>query len=79
MKIKKTINERIEVDLTDYSAATVRQALGQIKRHIDDVARVNYMADTIDACSHCGSTWEIDDDGSPMCCAKAYTEWEVKP
>jgi len=27
-------------------------------------------------CSHCYSTWEVDENGVPMCCQEAITEHE---
>ena len=30
-----------------------------------------------DQCSHCGYTWELDDEGVPVCCDKAITEHEA--
>jgi len=31
-----------------------------------------------DQCSFCGSEWEIDNDGVPMCCQDAIKEMEIK-
>ena len=31
-----------------------------------------------DQCSHCGYTWEVDDEGCPVCCNKAVAEWEAE-
>lgn len=29
-----------------------------------------------DVCSFCGATWEVDDDGCPVCCDAAVKEWD---
>lgn len=53
-----------------------REIVDQIKRHVDDVCRVDIEFDTEAVCSHCGYGWELDEEtGAPVCCNKAVDEF----
>lgn len=47
----------------------------QIKRHVDDVDSANVEYDSDPVCSLCGSPWEQDENGMPLCCEKAEKEF----
>lgn len=44
-----------------------------IKRHCDGLNDIYIARDFV--CSCCGSTWETDDKGEPVCCNAAQKEW----
>ena len=46
------------------------ELVASIKRHVDDVDRVEIEFDTV--CEFCGSPWEQP----PLCCEAAIQEWE---
>ena len=77
MRITKSENQRIEVYLHDYRESTVARVMREIKKHVDDIAGVSYRRDIKECCSHCGYGWEVDEDGSPLCCNKAIEEWKL--
>lgn len=47
-----------------------------IKRHVDNVDRVDIEFDTDEVCSHCGYEWVEDQKGLPTCCIAALSEIE---
>jgi hypothetical protein len=49
----------------------------QIKRHVDNVDRVEVEYDEEFTCSHCNQEWEADGSGCPTCCEKAEQEFEA--
>ena len=57
-----------------------REVADQIKRHVDNVRRVDVEYDVENTCSHCGYSWEVDEEtGEPLCCQKAIDEHHSKP
>ena len=47
----------------------------QIKRHCDDWDDMYIEVISHPECPYCHLEWELDEDGSPMCCTKAWDEW----
>lgn len=55
----------------------------QVLRHIDDVASVSIVWESLPICSFCGGTWEVNKDpldpdwelDEPVCCVAAQEEW----
>ena len=45
----------------------------EILRHCDNVEEIEEHFDF--ACSFCGSIWETEASGEPVCCQKARAEW----
>lgn len=54
-----------------------KEIIDQIKRHVDEVGRMEIDYDTEETCSHCKLTWELDENGVPVCCDKAIEEHEA--
>jgi len=54
---------------------TCKEIMAQIKRHIDDVDRIEIDCDVEEVCEFCERTWEVDKDGCPECCDAAQQEW----
>ena len=48
----------------------------QIKRHVDEVDSVEVNYDVEHTCSHCKYEWEVDENGTPICCDEAIAEHE---
>ena len=46
----------------------------QVDRHCDGEGPAEVLFDTNHYCSHCGLSWELDDNGAPLCCDKAQLE-----
>lgn len=54
----------------------------QIRRHVDELPSrgnrgVDVVYETETVCSHCGYSWEEDENG-PLCCSKAQEEWDAE-
>jgi hypothetical protein len=67
--------------LSAQASRTVQHALEEIKRHLHDIALIGNPEWHIfapEVCDNCEREWEEDDDGSPVCCMKAYDEWAQK-
>jgi hypothetical protein len=47
----------------------------QIKRHVDNVDRVEVDFDVEYTCSHCEQEWTTDEAGCPLCCEEAEQEY----
>ena len=43
-----------------------------------DRATLSVVRQYEDRCSFCARTWEVADDGCPVCCGKAIAEWEAE-
>ena len=41
-----------------------------------DPVTLNVEREYQDVCSFCGSDWETDENGCPLCCDEAIKEWE---
>ena len=54
-----------------WNRATCQGIIQDIERHVDDVGYVEYDYDEYSECSFCGSEWEEDEEGIPMCCQQA--------
>ena len=52
-----------------------RGLIGEIKRHVD-FGSIDYDIDTTYRCSFCNWEWEEEENGQPLCCEKAISEWE---
>ncbi len=46
-----------------------------IKRHVDNVERVELMCETKDICILCDGDYDEYEDGRPSCCVEAEDEW----
>lgn len=86
MKIIKKENFRVVVEpkthvygiKLSYVEQDCNEMLEQIKRHVDNVARVYVDCDTEEVCSHCCYTWEVDPETKePLCCNKAIEEFNA--
>ena len=86
MKKVKAENYRVVVEprmythiRRDFTEKQYRDAcngiIEQIKRHVDNVLYVEIKFDSEYVCEFCGSTWEEDENGEPMCCGKAQEEF----
>jgi len=53
-----------------------KEIADQIKRHVDDVRSVDIDYDTEAVCSHCGYSWEVEEDGTPLCCNEAVKQFQ---
>jgi hypothetical protein len=51
-----------------------RQVAKYIERHVDNVAVIEVVHDTVSRCSHCKNRWD-DDTLIPDCCARAQAEF----
>lgn len=49
-----------------------------IKRHVDNIDRVDIEFDTDETCSHCGLEWCEDYNGLPTCCTEALAEMQIE-
>jgi len=52
-----------------------------IRRHVDDLpsrgnSGVNVVYDTREYCEFCENTWEVDENGEPICCSRAANEFK---
>lgn len=56
-----------------------KEIIEQVKRHVDEVGYVHIDYDAEEKCSHCGYTWEVSEDGVPLCCDEAVKEFETQP
>ena len=91
MKKKVLIDLRCEIDLPypmfghgdlEYAAKYLEQEAKELTDFIrDHRSRDRYGISIIreyrDLCSFCGTTYEEDTDGMPLCCDKAIQEWEA--
>jgi len=59
------------------NAKTCNDLEKSILRHCDDVDSISVEWDSVYVCSDCGWTWEVDENGEPMCCQKAADEWKA--
>lgn len=64
--------DRIEKDYM----ARCKEIVDQIKRHVDEVDRIDIDFDTEEFCSHCNYGWELDENDVPLCCDEAIAEHE---
>jgi uncharacterized Fe-S cluster-containing MiaB family protein len=83
MKVVKKHNFRVEVfpdtflvDKEDYKRmiSNCNSIIDDIKRHVDDVDRMEIEYDVEVLCSHCKSEWEEESTGKPVCCEAAVLE-----
>jgi hypothetical protein len=49
----------------------------QIRRHVDNIGRIEVEYDEETVCSHCGYEWDVDENGVPSCCKEAINEYEA--
>ncbi|MHA1916271.1 MAG: hypothetical protein ACW97V_18120 [Promethearchaeota archaeon] len=54
------------------------EIIEQVKRHVDNIGAVHIDFDSEYSCEYCGSTWEEDENGMPMCCDEAQIEATTK-
>ena len=52
------------------------EIIKRIKRHVDDIQRMDVVYDSEDVCEFCGYDWETNTDGLPLCCDEAQKEFE---
>lgn len=61
----------------------LKDIMEQVKRHVDNVHSVYIDYDKDEVCSHCGYSWEVDEETKePLCCQKAideFNEQKVQP
>lgn len=85
-KIVKKSNPKIVVEIATHvygialSEETLKrdlkEAVEQIKRHVDNIRSADIEWDIEEICSHCGYGWEIDEETKePVCCQKAIDEF----
>lgn len=77
---KKTTNYRVEVfPVTSFGGDEATRVhceylVKEIKRHCD-VEAAQIVCDHV--CEFCGMAWELDLNGTPVCCGKAEAEHEA--
>lgn len=89
-KVNVITNVRIEIDPPRWTFHSMRnpekyaQELESWAREFEAFVRDHRSQDAVslsihrdceDQCSHCGSQWEVDATGEPMCCQRAQDEW----
>jgi len=85
MRIKKTLRHWIEVDPALYFDSPrnwedAAEDLEELLKEHDAFSkhRVTLEREEFDVCSFCGCDWEVDEEGTPVCCEKAVAEHEAE-
>lgn len=69
-------NEKDPEKLHERWQSSLASVARDIKRHVDDVINIQPYWNVRKVCVYCESTWELDDDGHPVCCNEAVEDFE---
>jgi hypothetical protein len=92
MKVNRIVNAYVEADVSaglrwyrgqdeEAKAKAMESLVSEFHDFVRDHRSMDWIYLTVikerkDVCSFCGSEWEVDDEGVPMCCQKAIDEHE---
>jgi len=66
---------QLKEEFHPHNQRTCEDVVKEINRHVDGIDNVYIEKEFHLECPYCHLGWEDDDDGSPMCCQRAWDDW----